>query len=213
VSQDQYPSFDLIDRIPETNLLTYSISTQLVSRSERKGTEEQNLNDTLSNISYRQFFQLELKQQYDINKANHDESEPFSPIYTRLSFTPSEYLTLDIESQWSIYQDEFVSRNATMNILDHRGDRLFVEYRYANEDIKINPVESVNVVTDVNLFNGFSVYGSYEHNIFTDEKIKQEIGILYQGQCWQMDVRYWEENNNYKIRLSFKLKGLGDIDS
>ena len=210
LSQDQYPSFDTLDRIPEENLLTYSIDTLFISRSEKKGEVEQHQKGAISNIDYRQFFRLELEQQYDILKANQDDPEPFSPIGTRLEFIPTDYFMLDVESQWSIYQNRFISRNASMNVHDDRGDRLFVEYRYTRDDVAINPVESINTAVDLYLFEGFTVYGSYEHNIYDGKRIKQEMGLLYERQCWLMDLRYWEEENNFKIRFSFKLKGLGD---
>jgi len=213
LSQDKYPFFDTLDRIPEKNLLTYSVTSLLISRSDKKMRKGDPNGHGSPVPSYHQFFRLELEQRYDLNKANQDDPEPFSPVYARFEITPVDNFSLDAESQWSIYQDRFISRNAAMNIRDNRGDRIFVEYRNTRGEIERNNVESINLLGDFRLSQQLSVYGGYERNIYDGKTIKQEIGMLYQTQCWSLNIRYWEEENNYKVRFSIKLNGLGDIGS
>lgn len=211
ISQDKFPYFDALDRIPEKDLLTYSISTLLISRSEKQEGTNPIETRTQSSFDYRQFFSLELLQQYDFNKTGIQDAEPFSPIFTRLQYSPLNYFLLDVETQYSTYEHQFVSRNAALHVYDRRGDRLFVEYRYTEDKKDINNLESIILSADVKVFAGLSVFGSYEGNLYEGKKIKSEIGFLYQTQCWLMNIRYWEEEDDFKIRFSLKLLGLGDI--
>ena len=84
----------------------------------------------------------------------------------------------------------------------------FEYIRWMEDGNSINNIESIIAAADLKLLKGLSIFGSYERNIYAGKKIRSEIGFLYQAQCWLMSVRYWEEENDFKIRFSLKLLGL-----
>ena len=137
--QDEFPSFDDLDRIGRQNLITYSITNTLTSKSKenREKKDAYSIDKTYGHenynppsYAYNQFCRFELEQSYDINKAKEDDPEPFSTIYGEIEIVPVKYFSIDADAQWSHYDNRFRSRNVALNLWDKRGDKLFVEHRY-----------------------------------------------------------------------------------
>lgn len=207
-ARDQYPSFDVSDGIPGENLLTYSLSNILISRSRTNGKPGENPAGDTPQVDYHQFFRLNIEQSYDIDKANDHAAEPFSPVYARLEIRPKAHLIMDIETQWSPYGSGFVSHSAALTLHDNRGDRLFAEYRF-EADI----MESVYGNAKVALTDRLSAYGDYERNLHDRKRIRHGLGLLYQEQCWSLDVGYSEEESDRRIGFMIHLYGLGEFGS
>ncbi|MEW6670534.1 MAG: LPS assembly protein LptD [Thermodesulfobacteriota bacterium] len=210
IDQDRFPAYDAVDRIAEKNLLTYSLVNIFTSRSNKFTEPAQNDRDkqagNLSPYLYHQFSRLKLQQSYDINKANDNEPEPFSPVSGEFDLVFSKYFSLKADAGWSQYESEFLTHNIAASFSDARGDRLFVEHRYAQ-------ALSETVYSDlrVNLVDGFSAYADYERNILDGRKIKSGIGVIYTAQCWSIDVRYTDEETDRKIEFIISLHGLGEV--
>ncbi|MGD2030825.1 MAG: LPS assembly protein LptD, partial [Desulfobacterales bacterium] len=131
LDQDEYPQFDSLDRIEKQNLITYSITNTLISRSKEKTEKKQghllekpkgHENVNPPGYIYNQFCRLKLEQSYDINKEKDDDPEPLSPIYAELEIIPGKYFSIDADAEWSHYDNEFRSRNVELNLWDNRGD-------------------------------------------------------------------------------------------
>ena len=78
VDQDDLPNFDSIDRIANKNLLTYSLTNTLTSKTRKKGSfdishridkTQATIIDSAADYSYNDFLRFELEQSYDINEA------------------------------------------------------------------------------------------------------------------------------------------------
>jgi LPS-assembly protein len=214
--QDEYPSFDELDRIGRQNLITYSITNTLTSKSKenREKKDAYSTDKTYGHenynppsYAYNQFCRFKLEQSYDINKAKEDDPEPFSPIYGEIEIVPVKYFSINADAQWSHYDNRFRSRNVAINLWDERGDKLFVEHRYT-----IDSSESIYTDLLLKVSDRLSAYAEYERNIFEGEDIKYGVGFLYEMQCWSLDFSYINEENDRKFVFMINLFGIGGFD-
>lgn len=214
--QDQYPSFDSIDRIDKKNLVTYSITNTFTSKLKEyiKKTDGHNEdNNELYSFKYHQFMRFKLEQSYDINKANETDPQPFSPIKGTLELVPLRYFSMDADAEWSQYEDEIVSHNVAATLFDKRGDKLFVEHRYerdSSESVQ-DGKESIYTHLFLKISDNLSTYGEYERNIYDKENMKKGVGFLYESQCWSIEVIYTDEAEEQKYLFMVNLYGFGQL--
>jgi len=213
--QDEYPLFDELDRIEKQNLIIYSITNTLTSRS--KGNREKkeayildkpngHENYNPPGYAYNQFCRFKLEQSYDINKEKDDDPEPLSPIYAELELIPGRYFSINADAEWSHYDNRFRSHNIELNLWDNRGDRLFVEYRYT-----IDSSESIYTDFLLKVSDRLSAYAEYERDIYNGQVIEYGLGFLYETQCWSLDFHLIKDESDYEYQFMIKLFGIGDI--
>ena len=208
--QKDLPQFDALARIDEQSLLTYSITNFVTWRSTKKqiGT------DDATSYDYRQFGRLKFEQAYDINEARDDmadgipnnKSRPFSPIRGELDLSLGRYLTVDADAQWDVYDDTFTTTNAAVTVTDKRGDSLSTEYRFTEKE-----TESISFNIRLKVSDKFTSFAEYERNIFDDQRIDTILGILYETQCWSLELRYIDEPEDRKYQFSINLLGIGEL--
>ena len=217
-----YPYFDEeIDRIEKKNLVTYSITNTFTSKSKKhtkeKGKSQKTEYNELSDI-YREFCRFKLEQNYNINEAKEDnpanwanniDKRPFSPIYGELELVLNNYFSMQADAEWSQYESDFLSHNFAINILDKRGDNLFVEYRYTEEE----SIKSLYTDFSVKISDRLSAYSSYERNIYDKKTLKSSLGFLYNAQCWSIELGYTHEENDRRYTFMINLYGLGGFGS
>ncbi|MEA3280725.1 MAG: LPS assembly protein LptD [Thermodesulfobacteriota bacterium] len=216
--QSKYPGFDSVDNIAKKNMVTYSITNTFTSRASQDVTAKDSsepLDDAPVSYSYNQFCRFKLEQSYDINEAKEDNSlywanqkerQPFSPVYGEIELTPLRYFKVRADAKWSQYESDFQSRNIATTLSDKRGDRLFVEHRYT-----INSIESIYTNLSCLITDNLKVYGDYERNQLGSKDISKSIGCLYKAQCWSIDFRYIDEENDRKYMLIINLYGIGEF--
>lgn len=215
--QDEYPSFDSLDRINKKNLVTYSITNTFTSRSKyfKKGSGQNEDNNELHYYTYREFMRIKLEQSYDINEANETDplkwantetKQPFSTIKGTLEFAPLNYFSMDANAEWTPYENEIVSHNVMAQLSDKRGDKLFVEHRYERDS-----KESIYTHCSLMISDRLSAYGEYERNIYDKEDIKKGAGFLYEAQCWSIEAIYTDEADEQKYQFMVNLLGLGGV--
>jgi LPS-assembly protein len=207
--QDEYPSFDDLDRISEKSLITYSITNTFTSRSRKysleQGTRQEDKDDEPT-YTYNEFCRFKLEQSYDINKANENDPEPFSPVYGELQVNPGRYLSLQADAEWSQYENDFLSHNVAANIWDKRGDRLFAEHRYKRDSSRSIYYHLLLKVSD-----RLSAYTERERNLYDSKDIRSSVGLLYKAQCWSMELSYTAEENDRRYVFMINLYGLGEF--
>lgn len=222
--QSKYPSFDGVDRIGRKNLVTYSLTNIFTSKSQINNTKKDDKDETdkdettkdeTTNYTYNQFCRLKLEQSYDINEAKEDnpsnwanpkEKRPFSTIYGEIEIDPVQYVSAQADATWCQYDSLVKSRNIALTLSDKRGDRLFVEHRYAQ-----NSSESIYTEISLVVSEQLKVYADYERNIYGTQDIKKSIGCLYKAQCWSIDFNYIHEDNDRKYAFIIGLYGLGEF--
>ena len=162
----------------------------------------------MPSYTYRQFLRLKLEQSYDIDKAQEDDPEPFSPVYGELQLAPGRYLSMQADATWSQYENDFISHNVAANIRDKRGDRLFAEHRYERDSSR-----SIYYHLLLRVSGGLSAYTEHERNLHDEKDIKQGIGLLYKAQCWSIELSYTDEENDRRYAFMINLYGLGESGS
>ncbi len=228
VDQDDLPAFDSIDRINNVNLLTYSLTNTLTSKTRKKGSFDishridktaATIIDSASDHSYNDFLRFELAQSYDINEAKEkDPNRPFSPIGARLDLIPGRYIALEATALWSVYDTEFLSHNLATNLWDLRGDRLALEYRYTrdSDEISLNPVQSLAADLRVKVTDRLTLSGDYEYNFQDNTRVQTGIGMNYKSQCWAFEGRITDRtgvdgSHNFDFEIKVNLFGLGEF--
>ena len=226
IDQNDLPNFDAVDRIEDVNLLTYSLTNVLTSKTRKNGsinfthrTDQRGaaIVNSDSDFSYNDFLRFELEQSYDINEAKDEDSDrPFSPISARLDLVPGKYVSVDADALWSVYDTRFLSHNIAASLWDLRGDRLSMEYRYTGDDdeISLNPAQSLYVDLRVKLTDRLSLSGNYEYNFLDNTHVQTGIGMNYRSQCWSFDGSITEttgvdNSKNLDFELKVNLFGLG----
>lgn len=213
--QSELPSLDDIDRIDKKNLITYSLTNTLTSKSRRlTGQKSVGSTDTPKDdggveppsYEYNEFFRFKLEQSYDINKEKEDDPEPFSPIHGELELYPVRYLSIKADADWSHYDSNFRSRNVSGTFRDMRGDELFVDYRYQRDTS-----ETVYTNLDLKISDRLSMRGEYERNIFDSRDLKYGFGFLYETQCWSFDFNLTKEGEDLGFSFMVRLYGIGGI--
>jgi len=233
--QDDLPNFDATDRIENRNLVTYSLTNTLTSKSRKQGNFEishrrdkdnATVIDSATDYNYNDFLRFELEQSYDINEAKEkDPDKPFSPIGARLDFFPGKYISLDASALWSVYDYKFLSHNIGTNIWDGRGDKLSVQYRYTKDSKEtdlngtrsiLNAAHSIFLDLGIKVNDRLRVSADYEYNFLDGTRVQTALGINYTANCWSFEGRVIDQAGvdnshdlNYEIRIN--LFGLGEI--
>ncbi|MBL0699955.1 MAG: LPS assembly protein LptD, partial [Desulfosarcina sp.] len=215
-SQEKYPDLDHIDRIERKNLLTYSITNTLTSKSKKLKKTINNKEDSAPpEYTYSEFCRFKLQQSFDIDEEREDNPDrwdngktkrPFSPIFAELDFYPNKYLSIHNDSEWSPYEGAFESFNFRTRLSDNRGDAIFCEYRYTKDF-----TESLYTNFYLNLSDSFSVYLENEENLRDKDNIKTGVGFMYVSQCWAVHFGFTSDDGDLEYALMFDLYGLGGI--
>ena len=228
VDQENLPNFDSIDRINNVNLLTYSLTNTLTSKtrktdsfdiSHRIGKNKATIIDSAADYSYNDFLRFELEQSYDINEGKEKNPDrPFSPIGARLDLIPGRYIALEATALWSVYDYQFLSHNLEANFWDLRGNRLALEYRYTkdSDELGLNPVQSLSADLRVRATDRLSVSANYEYNFLDNTLVQTGIGMNYKAQCWAFEGRITDttgvdNSHNYDFEIKVNLFGLGEF--
>jgi len=209
--QTRYPYFNSLDRIAEANTITYSITNLLTSKN-RKITDGNAETGELKSKSdfyyYNDFFRFLLEQSYDFNENLLVDGKwrHFSPILAELEIHPMNYVSLEYDTEISPYTGNFLSHRINARLWDNRGDSLSAEYRFLKDDM-----ESVALESKLKLFGGLSLYGEFEYNIFEEQKVKNQVGLIYEAQCWSFRGEYTDLPDDNKIEFLIDLYGLGEL--
>ena len=218
--QGDLPRFDTIDRIDETNKITYALINTLTSKVEtvgaktarpelasRRGSQRQ----TTVDYKYNDFFRLEVEHGYDFEKS----TRPFTPISAKLDVSPAKYVWIDADAQYSVYENEFLSHNIQGSLWDNRGDELYVDYRYekkARETEIAEDIQSIFGKIKVQLTDTLSINAENKYNLEADRRIRTAGGFTYRAQCWSFDFKYTDEPDDWKVGFKIALTGLGEIE-
>ena len=180
----------------------------MTSSSLKKGSKdsEKDQDEERDQYDYSQFFRFKLENSFDINEKLDDKPRPFSNVTATLDFVPYRYVSMEADASYNPYDHELTENSIATTIRDHRGDRLFVEYRRIQDSS-----ESIYYDVLVKVTDKLNLYGGYEQNLFTNERIHTSGGASYVAQCWSADMRFVDEVTDKRFEFSISLYGLGRI--
>lgn len=205
--QSELPEFDDYDRIAAKDLITYSLTNTLTSRTPQETKEGQ------PDFTYHTFLRLKLTQSYDFNKHDQNDPEPFTDITAELDIMPKRYIRLDVDGDWSIYDDELTRFNTTLTLWDNRDDRLSVTYQNQRESSPgaDDGNESITLKAELKLNAHWRLQGAYERDLYENEDIETTFGMDYQSQCWGVAFEYTKEEDDRRYSVMVNLLTLGSI--
>lgn len=215
--QDKHPYFDATDRLAEQNLVTYSLTNTLTAKTLKPSRAAANPSgaqppgeaaDVPQTYGYTEFLRFKMEQSYDINKDRAGNPQPFSTVYGELDVIPGRYFSVGADAEWSQYTDELVSHNVMLHLWDDRGDKASLEHRYSQ-----GASESVYGSASVKIMEWLSGYLEHERNLYTGKDILTRVGLIYEDQCWSLDVRYSHEGEDRSYVFLIRLYGIGEIGS
>ncbi|MFO7963808.1 MAG: LPS assembly protein LptD [Desulfobacterales bacterium] len=224
VDQDEHPWFDGLEddvnRVKQTNQIGVGITqfltgrTRPVTRPNGAGRDA-DLGPEAGGFRYLPLMRLDVMQGYDFHEAaednpadfrNGEDRRPFLPLDVELEFMYPEVLSVQSDLKWDHYDHRFVSRNVELRLADDRGDRLGLNYRFTDE-----LVEYISANIGITLTDSLFAYADYQRNLMEGDVVETMVGIIYNAQCWVLDVRVSDEEDDRKIAFMVTLKGLGEI--
>jgi LPS-assembly protein len=228
IDQTNLPDFDAVDRIENQNLITYSLTNTLTSKTRKKGSfeisrvigkDDSAVINAPTQYNYNDFFRFALLQSYDINEAMENNPEkPFSPLNARLDLFPGKYIALDATALWSVYDYKFLSSNIGANMWDERGDKLSVQYTYAKLSDEVSLTESHSILTNlhVKVTDRLNVSSIYEYNFLDSTRVQLGFGFKYRANCWAIDGLIVDKTgvdhtSNLSYEFKIELFGLGEF--
>ena len=210
VSQNKLPFFDDTDRINSRNRLTYGLTNFFSARLD-KGPDQ---------VVYLDVARLELSQHYDISQPDGGADDlsttrkrPFSNVFMQFDLTPRRYITLTYKNELSLYDQEFTSHNLLANLGDERGDSLNVSYqRQLDQDDK-TLLDEIDAKLGLKLWEGVSLNLRSDYRLDTNRKIKNEINLIIERQCWGISFSYVDEPDDQRFAVGIKLYGVGKLEA
>ncbi|WP_291462501.1 LPS assembly protein LptD [Desulfobacula sp.] len=200
IIQNDLPTFDSLDNIPEKNLLTWSLTNHFISRKSSltpKGEER---------LTYRDFAYIKISQSFDIKRERDNESKPFSDILLDTELNLNEFCTLDMDLSWSPYDSHFKTLNIGNTLKDNRGDSLRTEYRYTSSSS-----ESLYSKIDISLTDELTAYYSIEKNIQENKTVETQAGFTINKSCWLFSLYFSESRGEQSITFLINLHGIGEF--
>jgi LPS-assembly protein len=213
VDQDDLPFFDESDRIDYTNAVTYGLTNTLSGRVRRDRGRH----------SYRELLRLTVFQRYSFGEPFGDgEGRYFSDIEAELVSSPSEYISVRGDLQYSTEERFLSGSNFYTALSDKRGDKLDLEYRYTRDE-----VENINVNFTVRLWEWLDLFYRNSYNILENRRFSSVYGLEFRAKCWgiqlsvedkkrtPLTVRDGElsrvQEDEIDIKVEFTLTGLGSV--
>ena len=218
--QDDLPWYngldDGINRIESANRISFNLTQFLTTRSlEIRDSSKGKNQDSKPVDTYHQFLRFELKQGYDIDEARKDnsleyrngrEKQPFLPLDAELELICNDFFSIWADAKWCHYDNKFLTHNIELQWQDNRGNQLHLDYRYTDEFLEALNADGCVAITDT-----LSAYAGYKKNLHENKSQEKTIGIVFDSQCWAMDVRVKEDDDDKKIEFMINFKGLGEI--
>ncbi|MDH4318163.1 MAG: LPS assembly protein LptD [Desulfobulbaceae bacterium] len=206
-----YPIFDASDQVHDKSLIIYGVDNFFT------------LNDAQSASAYDgwEFTYFKIHQGYDLR--DEQSEKPFTPVNFEVGYTPTNHFKLLFKTDFDTYDDGFTYYSLESNYLNSRGDSFIIDYLFRDRDARYNSLtdqlmrgaESIRAETRVGLFGGFALGYSIERDAEHDKTLEEDIALIYQANCWSMQLISHTTPGENKFLLLFQLANLGnpvDID-
>ena len=198
--QDDAP--DYVQRIDETNGLTYALTNILTARM--KGED--------GTTTYREILRFKIFQTYEIEKVEHyyhevgqPEGEHFQDLNMELNLDPCSFLSFSARNKLNVNNGEWWKTDYDLVVRDQRGDSAHLQYRYT-EDL----VKEINLRVNAKLTRDLDALFTIKRNEQDGKDVEKSVLIKYHRQCWSVDFGFADEGDDQRFLLSFSLYGIGN---
>ncbi len=217
-NQDDLPLFDQVDRIQDSNALTYGVNNffELFNDTKKKSAHD--------------YGYLKVWESYDLRQEYSDR--PLTPVSLKLGWTPVNNFALSYQTNIGIYGEGVVLYSLDSMYSNSRGDSIGVDYRYSTPDQILgspyNSTDSYNIASPFySYYNGLrdiheinimakahisdTIFAAYkiEHSLSQSQTIEQDISLIYQPSCWSVELRSNYTPGDQGIMLLFNLANIG----
>jgi LPS-assembly protein len=202
VNQDDFPSFDDVDRVPYTNQITYGITQRLVGKPQKEGVSSGPF----------EYAKLKIFQSYSLGNPSwfnpefidaEGKKRSFSNIQAELWLNLNPYVSGHWDAEFNPYRGSFDILNFLIKVKDRRNDVVQVQYR----DTKDN-VREVNLDARVKIIPPLYLFGSFYYNLLAGTWVQGFLGAEYQAQCWSVGFVVTDKNRSpngvQRHELSFR---------
>jgi LPS-assembly protein len=214
-SQDNLPEFDEVDRVEKTSAVTYSITNTFSLRSrlpeenmkqpvKADANEDMEIVDSEPVYAYRPFCRSRWSKVMILTRPS--KANPSHRFMPELDLRAGSLLSLYADAEWSTYESRFLTHNIALTAADKRGDRIFLEHRFAKG---LRETFYGNAI--INLHERIAMFAEYERNIKDGNTLLYGVGFLYMASCWSLDIGYTDEEGDKKYALMVNLYGLGGV--
>ncbi|MFB3926047.1 MAG: LPS-assembly protein LptD [Syntrophales bacterium] len=195
------PLPDFVAAVPETNLVTYSLTNTLIAKLKEK-----------SAFRYLEFLRFKVTQSYSILEARsskpEEEKRPFSPVDLELDFLPAQYFSYRAQSTFDPNDGEWKRINYDIGLNDTRGDSISLGYRYT-QDL----VEEINLYLKATVNKALDVKYVLRKNRLDNKNLESTYALDYHKQCWSVELSYSDLDDDKRVMVVFSLYGLGKVGS
>ena len=230
VNQDNVPDFATL--IPEQNTLTYAVTNTLVTKLKEKGGGGSYLEFLRLKLSQTyDFNEAKRGDKFDSTTGALIDKRPFSDVDIELDVKPFKYLSFSARNKYNPYSNSWDQANYDLNMSDWRGDTATVGYRYTSTHFStingINasatnipfypylytsaPLEEIDLSLKAVITKAVDLIYVLRKDGFNKQILENTIGFNYHKQCWSIEVRYSETENDKSYTVGFSLYGLGKV--
>jgi LPS-assembly protein len=218
-NQDDLPIFDQVDRIQDSNAITYGTNNffELFSDTKKKHAHD--------------YGYFKISESYDLRQEYSDR--PLTPVTFQLGWTPINNFALSYKTKVGVYGEGVVLYSIDSIYRNSRGDSLAVDYRYSSADkiigspynsadnfnfaspfiyyySGIGEIHEINVFVKAKIVDTFSAAYKIEHSLSQSQTIQQNISLIYHPACWSVELRSNYTPGDQGIMLLFNLANIGN---
>jgi LPS-assembly protein len=216
--QSDLPLFDEVDRIQESNAITYGIDNFFTLFGDS------------NNKSGRDYGYFKVWESYDLRSEYSDR--PLTPVSFKLGWTPVNNFSLAYQTDVGIYGEGVTLYSLGSLYRNSRGDSLAVDYRYSNAEAIIGSpysstdnfnllsplypyyylqdIHQINVAFRTKIINTLHASYQIQHSLSQSQTIEQNISLIYQPSCWSVELRSNYTPGDQGIMLLFNLANIGN---
>ncbi len=221
-NQDDLPLFDEVDRIRESNAITFGVDNFFELFSDTKKE------------SSRDYGYFKVWESYDLRREYSDR--PLTPVSFKLGWTPVNNFALSYQTDVGVYGEGVTLYSLESIYSNSRGDSLGVDYRYNsaekilgspwspynnrnNYDITspfysyytgLKDIHQINVFVKARIIDTITAAYQIDHSLSHSQTIEQNISLIYHQPCWSMELRSNYTPGDQGVMLLFNLANIGN---
>jgi LPS-assembly protein len=224
VKEANVPKFDGTDLRyrARSRSLYYGITQRLLAEkvAEESWAEflegDKELTDKDVKIEKKEIARLSLNQSYDFEA----DRRKFDDVTLKFTANPLDRYSLTVDAAYDVYIWTFYRTTVNFNAklrnnwnIGVRWNRTATLDRDTDDILKIQ--RSLNLTTQLSLFDGLHLTYSGQFNVENGKHIKDSFGLTYTAQCWDVTATYTEQlvddevDNFFSFRLN--LTNLGQL--